>query len=159
MRAAITFGLLLGLGISPAARAELPRKISTCFEEYLAPLALGQLEEAASLCDQIIKEKSASPATRGAALAQRGLIYARQWRITERLPQAVEAIADITEGLRLHAPDKDRKLLLLIVRAQLYVTVGQTRRAADDYLAVLAENPDDAVAKAGLARLGPPENY
>src|SRR6185295_8360621 len=56
LRAAIALGLLLGLGLSPAARAEPLGKISTCFEEYLAPLALCQLEEAASLCDQIIKD-------------------------------------------------------------------------------------------------------
>jgi len=79
-----------------------------------------------------------------------GLLYAKRWSIIEASPDGQRGIADITEGLRQHTPAKDRKHQLLNIRGQLYLATGQTRRASDDFKAVLAEAPDDDQAWAGL---------
>jgi hypothetical protein len=42
------------------------------------------------------------------------------------------------------------------IRARLYAATGQTRRASDDFTAILAEDPNDAEASNGLRRLGQP---
>jgi hypothetical protein len=96
---------------------------------------------------------------RGQALAQRGLLYAKRWSIVETEPDALHGIADITEGLRLYSPDKDKKQHLLNVRGQLYLATGQHKKAADDFKAVLAEAPDNEAARAGLKKTGAAENY
>jgi hypothetical protein len=51
----------------------------------------------------------------------------------------------------------ERRNLLLVIRAQLYMATGQTRRASDDYSAVLRDDPNNAAARRGRDRLGPTE--
>ena len=53
---------------------------------------------------------------------------------------AVQGVADIAEAFRLHTPATARKHQLLIVWAQLNVALGQTRRASEDFTAVLNED-------------------
>ena len=86
------------------------------------------------------------------ALAQRGLAHFRRWAVLEVAHDATRGIADITEGLRLHTPGKERKHQLLVVRAQLLGATGQLRRASDDYRLVLSEDPGNEAARAGLAK-------
>jgi hypothetical protein len=64
---------------------------------------------------------------RGRAFGQRGLLYAKRWSMLEEVSDARRGIADITEGLRLHSPGKERKHHLLNIRGQLYLATGQTR--------------------------------
>jgi hypothetical protein len=158
--------LMLALGLWPAhALAQdshnpsrfAPTKVSSCFEPWTANLRLSQLDHGIELCSRIAEDRSAPAKTRGEALAQRGLLHARRWSIVELQTEALQGIADVTEGLRLHTPDNSRKHHLLVVRAQLYVATGQLRRAADDYRTVIAAEPDNEPAKAGLRRIGQPE--
>lgn len=155
MWATVILGLLSVL-VWSTAQAQPVRKISTCFEQYVAALRLSQLEEAILHCDQIVEDKAAAPDRRGQALAQRGLMYARRWSILSAHPHALQGIADITEGLQLHTPTIARRHDLLIVRAQLYAAVGQLRRAAEDYRAILDRDPTNDAAQQGLRRLGEP---
>ena len=156
--ALLLVGLLTALsaaGLTPAlAQGESPRTVS-CFESRTAALRLNQLERAIAQCSQLIDDQATPAATRGQALSQRGLLRARRYVAIEVAQEAVQGIADITEGLRLHTPAEDRRLQLLIVRAQLYVATGQTRRAATDYQTVLAADPNNSQARSGLRRLGP----
>jgi hypothetical protein len=92
-------------------------------------------------------------------LDQRGLLYAKRWSLMEAPSDAQRGIADITEGLRQHTPDKDRKHHLLNVRGQLYLATGQTRKAADDFKAVLAEAPNNDEARAGMKKVETLDNY
>jgi hypothetical protein len=142
-------------GFTPSQYA--PTKVSSCFEPWTANLRIAQLDHGIELCSKIAEDRSAPAKARGEALAQRGLLHARRWSIVELQSEALQGIADITEGLKLHTPDSGRKSHLLVVRAQLYVATGQLRRATDDYRAVLAAEPDNEPAKAGLRRIGQPE--
>jgi hypothetical protein len=132
------------------------RKINTCFEESIAALRLSQLEDGIARCDEMIEDKATPSDRRGQAYAQRGLMQAHRWSIVSTIAFAVQGIADITESLRLHTPPIERMHQLLLVRARLYVATGQTRRASDDFTAILAEDPNDAEASNGLRRLGQP---
>ena len=67
------------------------------------------------------------------------------------------AITDITGGLQSHTPPIERWHQLLIVHAQLFIATGQLRRAAADYNAVLADDPNNSQALQGLRRTGPEE--
>ena len=95
---------------------------------------------------------------RGQALAQRGHAHFRRWAILEASHDATRGIADITEGLRLHTPGKERKHQLLVIRAQLLGATGQLRRASDDYRLVLSEDPGNEAARMGLRRISTPES-
>jgi hypothetical protein len=132
------------------------RKINTCFEETIAALRLSQLEDGIARCDAVIEDKATPSDRRGQAYAQRGLMQAHRWSIVSTTAFAVQGIADITESLRLHTPPIERKHQLLLVRARLYVATGQTRRASEDFTAILAEDPNDAEASKGIRRLGQP---
>ena len=156
MKIALRLGLLLAMTISPAAQSQEVRKISSCFEEALAALRLSQLEDGIARCDEVIENKATAPQLRGQAYAQRGLMQARRWSVMATTAFATQGIADITEALKLHTPSPSRKHQLWLVRAQLYAGIGQTKRAHDDYSAVLAEDPGDADAVNGLARTGSP---
>jgi hypothetical protein len=155
LKAAVAVAVVLATA-STAFGQEL-RRINTCFEEYLAALQLSQLEQGIAHCDQIADDMAAPSERRGQAFAQRGLMHARQWAILGRTAYATQGIADITEAFRLHTPSKERKHHLLLIRAQLHVAVGQTRRAAADYAAVLSEDQSNAAARRGQHRLGPAE--
>jgi hypothetical protein len=86
-------------------------------------------------------------------------MYARRWALVSTPAFAFQAIADISEGLRLQAPAMARKHLLLLIRAQLYAATGQNRRALDDFAAVLDEDPNNIAAGDGRKKLGPPEGF
>jgi len=130
-----------------------------CLVESIAPLRLSELAQAISSCEQVIGDKASSRDLRGQALGQRGLLYGKRWSIVETESDALHGIADITEGLRLHNPEKARKQHLLNVRGQLFLATGQHKKAADDFKAVLAEAPDDEAARAGLKKAGASESY
>ena len=157
MRSAVAWALLLAAGLTPALGQDESPKAIVCFETQTAALRLSQLDRAIALCTVIVDDQATAPRVRSEALSQRGLLHARRWVALEILPEAVQSIADITEGLRLHAPPNERRHQLLIIRAQLYMATGQTRRAYDDYQAVLSTEPGNALARAGLRRIGRPE--
>jgi hypothetical protein len=119
---------------------------------------LHQLDQLTELCDKIINDPSAKPEMRGQALAQRGHAHFRRWAVLEAAHDATRGIADITEGLRLHTPGRERKHQLLLIRAQLLGATGQLRRASDDYRLVLSEDPGNDAARAGLRKIGAPES-
>jgi tetratricopeptide (TPR) repeat protein len=155
---AALWGLFLGISIAPALAQPIER-VRACLVESIAPLRLSELAQAISSCEQVIGDAATPRDVRGQALAQRGLLYAKRWSIVETEPDALHGIADITEGLRLYSPDKDKKQHLLNVRGQLYLATGQHKKAADDFKAVLAEAPDNEAARAGLKKTGAAENY
>ncbi len=140
---------------SPALGQEIQR-INSCFVKSLAPLRLDQLEQGIAHCDQVIEDKATPSIQRGEAFAQRGLMYARRWSVVSTTAFAVQGVADITEAFRLHTPAIARKHQLLIVRAQLNVAIGQTRRASEDFTAVLNEDAGNAQAQGGLRQFGSP---
>ena len=157
MRKAVASALLLAAGSAPAlAQDESPKAIS-CFETQAAALRLNQLNRAIGLCTVIIDDQATAAKVRGEALSQRGLLRARRWAAVEVTQEALQGIADISEGLRLYTPPEERLHLLLLIRARLYAATGQTRRASTDYQAVLKADPDNELARAGLKRLGPQE--
>ena len=155
LRLALTTALVLA--IAPPAPAQELQRINTCFVNSLAALRLSQAEQGIAHCDKVIEDQAAAREQRGQALAQRGLMQARRWTILLTPPLAVQAISDITESFELHAPAMPRKHQLLMIRAQLYAATGQARRAADDYGAILHEDPNNAAARQGRGRLGPAE--
>ena len=155
---AALWGLLLVTSIAPAP-AQPVELVRGCLVESIAPLRLSELAQAISRCEQVIGDAATPREVRGQALGQRGLLYAKRWSIVETEQDAIAGIADITEGFRLHNPDKARKQHLLNVRGQLYLVTGQHKKAADDFKAVLAEAPDNEAARAGLKKTGTAENY
>jgi hypothetical protein len=154
----VACGVLLSIAIVPAAFGQPFQRINTCFEETIAALRLNQLDQLTELCDRIINDASARPEMRGQALAQRGLAHFRRWAVLEAAHDATRGIADITDGLRLHTPGRERKHQLLVVRAQLLGATGQLRRATDDYRLILSEDPGNEAARVGLRRIGAPES-
>ena len=156
--AAALCGLLLSVGIAPAL-AQPVELVRGCLVESIAPLRLSELAQVISRCEQVIGDTASSQVLRGQALAQRGLLYAKRWSLVETEPDALHGIADITEGLRLHNPEKAKKQHLLNVRGQLYLATAQLKKAVDDFKAVLAEAPDNESARAGLKKTGTVENY
>jgi hypothetical protein len=157
MRKAVAWALLLAAGLAPARGQDDAPKVISCFETQTSALRLAQVDRAIELCTLIIDDQAITSKARGEALSQRGLLHARRWTAVEIPQEASQGIADISEGLRLYTPPEERRHLLLIIRAQLYVATGQTRRASDDYRTVLNADPNNAVARAGLRRLGQPE--
>jgi FAD/FMN-containing dehydrogenase len=148
--------LLAALTISQAASSQEVRKIKTCFEESLAALRLSQLEDGIARCDDVIEDKATAPQRRGETYAQRGLMQARRWSLMSTIVFATQGVGDITEALKLHTPPPARKHQLWLVRARLYAATGQTRRAYDDFTAILGEDPGNAEAISDLARIGSP---
>ena len=157
MRNPIAWTLFLAASLAPALAQDETPKLISCFETRTAALRLNQLERAIALCTAIVDDQATASKARGEALSQRGLLRARRWVALEISQEALQGIADISEGLRLHAPPEARRNLLLTVRAQLYMATGQNRRASDDYQAVLKADPNNAQARAGLRRLGQQE--
>jgi tetratricopeptide (TPR) repeat protein len=157
-RAAATGALLAAIGWAPAF-AQPVELVRGCLVEAIAPLRLSELAQAISRCEQVTGDAAAPQDVRGQALAQRGLLYAKRWSIVETEQDALRGIADITEGLRLHNPEKAKKQHFLNIRGQLYLATGQRKKAADDFKAILAEAPDNETARAGLKKTGTPENY
>jgi len=161
LRSILAAAVMLCAPISASGQMQI-RRVDTCFEDPIAVLRLSQLEQGIAQCDTLIEDQATPPTRRGEALAQRGLMRAHMFTIIATpgqatIAMATQGIADITESLRLHTPAMVRRNLLLVVRAQLYVATGQTRRASDDYTAVLRDDPDNAAAKRGRDRLGPAE--
>jgi hypothetical protein len=161
LRSVIAAAMMLCAHISASAQMQIQR-VDTCFEDPIAALRLSQLEQGIGQCDKLIEDQATPPTRRGEALAQRGLMRAHMFTIVATpgqatLAMATQGIADITESLRLHTPAMARRNLLLVIRAQLYIATGQTRRASDDFSAVLGDDPDNAAAKRGRDRLGPAE--
>jgi tetratricopeptide (TPR) repeat protein len=160
MLKAIWIAVLVLAGVLPALSQVV--RIDTCFEQSIAALRLNQLEQGIAHCDKLIEDQATPPSRRGEALAQRGLMRAHIFTIVATpapttLAMATQSIADITESLRLHSPAVERRHVLLAIRAQLYIATGQTRRAAEDYAAILRDDPNNAAAKRGRDRLGPIE--
>jgi len=153
--------MMLCAPISAFGQMQLQR-VDTCFEDPVTALRLSQLEQGIAQCDKLIEDQATPPTRRGEALAQRGLMRAHIFTIVATpgqatLAMATQSIADISEALRLHTPAVERKNLLLVIRAQLYVATGQTRRALEDYAAILRDDPNNAAAVRGRDRLGPAE--
>ena len=151
---------LVVAGVLPALSQVVP--IQTCFEESVAALRLSQLEQGIGHCDKLIEDQATPATRRGEALAQRGLMRARVFTLVATpgpttLAMATQSIAHITESLRLHSPAVERRHVLLVIRAQLYAATGQIRRAAEDYAAILRDDPNNAEARRGRDRLGPAE--
>jgi hypothetical protein len=157
IRAAALCGAILAAGAAPAAAQ--PVELASCLVESVAVLRLGELAKVIASCGQIIDDAATPRDMRGQALGQRGLLYAKRWSMMNALPDAQRGIADISEGLRQYTPTPDRKHHLLNIRGQLYLATGQTRRASDDFKAVLAEAPDDDQARAGLKKTEALESY
>ena len=148
-------GLLLMVAAPPALGQDRANSAG-CFQAQTAALRLAQLDDAIARCTTIIDERATPASLRGEALSQRGVMHGRRWSIIEIPQDAVQGIADITEGFRLHTPNKERRRQLVLVRAQLYAATGQTRRATEDFRTVLAGDPTNGIARAGLRRLGEP---
>ena len=144
----------LFVALTGAAFGQDVRRINTCFEQFLAPLALPQLEAGIGLCDQIINDKATPDQRRGEAFAQRGLMYARRWAILSITPLALQGISDLSEALRLHNPPMERRHQLLYFRATLFSGVGQMRRASADYATILVEDPTNTAARIAQERIG-----
>ena len=153
----LRLALTTALAVAPPALGQEFQRINTCFVNSLAALRLSQLEQGIAHCDKVVEDQAKPRGQRGQALGQRGLMQARRWTILLTPALAVQAISDITEALALHAPAMPRKHQLLLVRAQLYAATGQSRRAADDYGAILNDDPNNAAARRGRDRLGPAE--
>ncbi len=153
--AAVT--LLVIAGLTPAFAQDGTANTSACFQQNVAALRLARLDDAIARCAVIIDDRAAAASLRGEASAQRGLMHGRRWAVLETQGDATQGIADISEGLRLHTPGAERRVQLLLVRAQLYTATGQTRRAADDFRNVLSSDPGNDIARAGLRRLGQPD--
>ena len=158
IRTAALCGAVLTASAAPAA-AQPVELVRGCLVESVAALRLSELAKVIASCAQIIDDAATPRDMRGQALGQRGLLYAKRWSIMEALPDAQRGIADITEGFRQHTPAKDRKHHLLNIRGQLYLATGQTKRASDDFKAVLAEAPDNDQARAGLRKTETLDNY
>jgi tetratricopeptide (TPR) repeat protein len=156
--AAVLWGVFLAANIAPAC-AQPVELVRGCLVQSIAALRLSELAQTISHCEQVIGDAASSRDLRGQALAQRGLLYAKRWSIVETEHDALAGIADITEGLRLHSPEKAKKQHLLNVRGQLYLATGQHKKAVDDFKEVLAEAPDNESARAGLKKAGTSENY
>lgn len=157
LRKVIALVLLFAADVPPVlGQVEIPKLVS-CFEARIAPLRLSQLDQGIALCTTIIEDRAAAATLRGEALIQRGLMRGRRWAIIQILGDALQGIADISEGLRLNAPANERMHQILLVRAQLYAVTGQTRKAYDDYRTVLDSDPANDAARTGLSRLGRPE--
>jgi hypothetical protein len=139
---------------SPALGQHSAANSTGCFQARTAALRLAQLDDAIAHCSSVIDDRAAPASLRGEALTQRGMMHARRWSIVEIQQDAVQGIADITEGFRLYEPKEEKRRQLLIVRAQLYAATGQTRRAGDDFRSVLAVDPENDIARAGLRKLG-----
>jgi hypothetical protein len=148
-------GLFL-LVAAPSAFGQDRTNSAACFQAQTAALRLAQLDDAISRCTIIIDDRATPASLRGEALSQRGVMHGRRWSIVEIAQDAVQGIADITEGFRLHTPKEERRRQLVLVRAQLYAATGQTRRAGEDFRDVLAGDPTNDIARAGLRRLGEP---
>lgn len=159
MKIALRLGLLAAVMLSSPASGQQVRQINTCFEESVAALRSTQLEQGIAHCDKVIDDKNAAPELRARAYAQRGLMHARRWALIATPAFAFQALSDLTEGLRLPSLTTTRRHLLLVIRAQLYAATGQTRRALDDYAAVLDEDPNNIAARDGRKTLGPPEGF
>ena len=155
---AALWGVLLATNVTPAV-AQPVELVRGCLVESIAPLRLSELAQAISRCEQMIGDAATPREVRGQALGQRGLLYAKRWSIIETEQDALAGISDITEGLRLHNPEKARKQHLLNIRGQLYLATGQHKKAADDFKAVLAEAPDNESARNGLKKAGTADNY
>ena len=149
--------ILIMLGLTPALAQEGTANASACFQQNVPALRLARLDDAIGRCTDIIDDRAAAASLRGEALAQRGLMRGRRWAVLEAQEDATQGIADISESLRLHAPGEERRIQLVLVRAQLYTAIGQTRRATDDFRNVLSTNPGNDIARAGLRRLGQPD--
>ena len=53
----------------------------------------------------------------------------------------------------MQTPPVERRIVLLMVRAQLYAATGQASKAADDYRAVLENDPNNRSALHGLSQV------
>ena len=118
---------LLAASIAPAL-AQPIELVRGCLVESIAPLRLSELAQAISRCEQVIGDAASSRDLRGQALAQRGLLYAKRWSIVEVEQDALHGIADITEGIRFHNPEKARKQHLLNVRGSFYLATEHKKR-------------------------------
>ena len=148
-------GVLLMVAAPPAFGQDRTNSAG-CFQAQTAALRLAQLDDAIARCTTIVDDRATAASLRGEALSQRGVMHGRRWSIVAIPQDAVQGIADITEGLRLHTPNEERRRQLVLVRAELYAATGQTRRATEDFRDVLAGEPTNAIARAGLRRLSEP---
>ena len=101
--------ILLTAGCWTALAEPVGIKPETCLSVKTAALRLGELAETIRSCTGVINDKSLTEAIRLEATAQRGILYARRWRLTDVLQDAREAIADFSEGLRSNAIAQEKK--------------------------------------------------
>ena len=150
--------ILLAACCSAALAESAGIKPETCVSVRTAALRLGELAETIRSCTNVINDKSLTETVRLEATAQRGILYARRWRLTDVLQDADQAIADFSEGLRSNSIVQEKRHQLLTWRGELYEATGQARRARDDFTAVLRISPSDENARAVLRRLDAPTN-
>jgi tetratricopeptide (TPR) repeat protein len=150
--------ILLTAGCWTALAESAGIKPETCLSVRTAALRLGELAETIRSCTGVINDKSLTEAIRLEATAQRGILYARRWRLTDVLQDAREAIGDFSEVLRVNTIAREKRHQLLTWRGELYGSTGEARRARDDFTAVLRISPSDEIARAALRRLDAPTN-
>ena len=112
------FALFLLAAAPPALGLDGTANSAVCFQTQTAALRLSQLDDAIARCTSVIDDRAVVAQVRGEALGQRGMMHARRWSIIEIPQDALQGIADISEGFRLFTPNEERRRTLLIVRAQ-----------------------------------------
>ena len=152
----ISAALLIGCSM---ARSEFAAaRLEACLNVRTAALRLDAIAETIQSCSAVMTDKSLPALIFAETVAQRGILYARRWRLTDLVQDAHRGIADISEGLRFNIFKDEKRQQLLIWRGELYEATGQALKASDDFRAVLRIDPSDETAKAALRRLDAPTN-
>jgi hypothetical protein len=152
-------GVALLILTCTVVRSELAiQSPDACLNVRTAALRLDALAETIQSCTSILNDTSLPAAVYAEVIAQRGMLHARRWRLTDLVQDAHRGIADITEGLRSHVFEDEKRRQLLIWRGQLYEAIGEPSKANDDFTTVLRIAPSDEIARAALRRLGAPTN-
>jgi hypothetical protein len=158
MRFACAGAAVLAIGCSAAWSQVVVTRAEACLNARTAVMRLDAIAGTIESCTAVINDKSQPISVHADATAQRGILYARRWRLTDLAQDAHSGIADISEGLRFNLFKDDKKHQLLIWRGELFEATRQTAKAADDFRAVLRIAPLDEIARAALRRLDAPTN-
>ena len=157
MRLAWTSAVALAAIGCVAAFAQVPvAKPETCLKVRTAALRLDAISATIRACTIVIGDQSQPRPVHAAATAQRGMLYARRWGLTDATKDANQAIADISAAMDFRVFDDSKIQQLLIWRGRLYEATRQMKKAGDDYRAVLRLAPFDETARAALLRLDAP---
>lgn len=147
------------LVLSFAASAQVPvTQPDACLKVRTAALRLDAIAATIEACTSVIADQSQSRRIHADAFAQRGILYARRWRLTDTSADAQLAIADISRALDFRLLGNGQIHQLLIWRGALHEATRQPALASDDYRAVLRIAPLDETARSALRRLDAPTN-